>query len=380
MVINKHAMRTNNMQSILRHVINYGPISRSKISRDLSINKVTVSSILEDLIAQKIVIEIGEGESTKSGGRKPLLITFNPMLGYFINIMIGKNYLGITCTFANGSINRFEEISTEKKTENQVKELIISKITKFKIPNTIKNLMGISISVHTKVINNVPETPIFSKFDIQKILTEEFKVPVQIVNLANAVAIFQRDFSSNNNLKNLICLTIGEDLDAGIIINEQLYTGNNGYAGDIANLNFIIQDNQPQSINPISFCSQNAVLNEVSKSNGLNDLTIPEVAKMYIAGDKKVITSITRFVTGISLILNNLIAIFSPQLVVLDSSLIKQLPFLLIQIKNKLPIIQKAGTEIQIARESRFAPFLGGYSLLIRSVLNLGDKRLRLIP
>lgn len=381
MIINKHEMRLSNMRSILRHVINYGPISRSKISRDLSINKVTVSSILEDLLNEKYVVEIGEGESTKSGGRKPLLIEFNPRLGYFINLQIGQNYLGIMSTFANGQINRFEELTTEHLTEDQIKTLILSKIDKFKINETINDLMGISISLHMKVYDNVPEYPIFSSFDLQEILSQKYNVPIQLVDIANAAAVFQRDFSSNNDLKNLICLTVNENVSAGIVIDEQLYVGNNGNAGDITGMNFIIEENgSSKLVNPIDYCSQNVVLNEVSRQNGLNNLSIPEVAKMYVAGNKKVITAIDHFVFSLSLVLNNLVAVFSPQIIFLDSSLIEHLPFLLIQIKNHLSILKKTGTQIQIARESRFAPFLGGYSLLIRSALNLGDKRLRLIP
>lgn len=381
MIINKHEMRLSNMRSILRHVINYGPISRSKISRDLSINKVTVSSILEDLLNEKYVVEIGEGESTKSGGRKPLLIEFNPKLGYFINLQIGQNYLGIMSTFANGQINRFEELTTEHLTEDQIKTLILSKINKFKINETINGLMGISISLHMKVYDNVPEYPIFSSFDLQKALSQKYSVPIQLVDIANAAAVFQRDFSSNNDLKNLICLTVNENVSAGIVIDEQLYVGNNGNAGDITGMNFIIEENDsPKLVNPINYCSQNVVLNEVSRQNGLNNLSIPEVAKMYVAGNKKVIAAIDHFVFSLSLVLNNLVASFSPQIIFLDSSLIEHLPFLLIQIKNHLSILKKTGTQIQIARESRFAPFLGGYSLLIRSALNLGDKRLRLIP
>lgn len=381
MVINKHEMRLNNMRSILRHVINFGPISRSKISRDLSINKVTVSSILEDLLTQKYVIEIGEGESTKSGGRKPLLIEFNPNLGYFINLQIGQNYFGIMSTFANGQINHFEESSTANLTEDQIKDLILSKIEKFKISNTINDLMGISVSIHMKVFNDSPESTIFSSWDIQKVLSEKYNVPIQFVDIANAAAVFQRDFSSNSELKNIICLTVNESISAGIIIDEQLYVGNKGYAGNIANMSFVTEKNGSiQMVNPKKYCSQNAVLNEVSKQNGLNNLSIPEVAKMYVAGNKKVISAIDHFVFNLSLVLNNLIAFFSPQVVFLDSSLIKHLPFLLIQIKDHLPILEKTGTQIQIASQSRFAPFLGGYSLLIRSALNLGDKRLRLIP
>ena len=53
---------------------------------------------------------------------------------------------------------------------------------------------------------------------------------------------------------------------------------------------------------------------------------------------------------------------------------------LLIQIKSKLPILEATQTQLQIARQTKFAPLLGGYSLLVRKIFDLGAKRLRLIP
>ncbi len=382
MIINKHAMRQNNRQSILRHVINYGPISRSKISRDLSINKVTVSSILEELLAEKYVINIGEGQSTKSGGRKPLLIEFNGNFGYFINLLIGKDYLGIMCTFANGQVNRFEETSTANLTDEQIRALICHKIENFAIKNTTKGLMGISIVLHMKVFQNEPEHPVFANFDIKQVLADTFKVPVYLVDMANAAAIAQRDFSSNN-VKDMVCVTINETISAGVIIDEQLYMGNQGSAGSVNNMNFLIihdGNKEPTIASPVDYCTQDAVLKEVSKQDGLNNLSIPEVSKLYMTGNQKVIAAVNRFVISLCLVLNNLIASYSPQLLILDSTLIEHLPFLLIQIKNKLPILSKTKTRLQIARESRMAPFQGGYSVLLRETFNLGDKRLRLIP
>ncbi len=382
MIINKHAMRQNNRQSILRHVINYGPISRSKISRDLSINKVTVSSILEELLAEKYVINIGEGQSTKSGGRKPLLIEFNGNFGYFINLLIGKDYLGIMCTFANGQVNRFEETSTANLTDEQIRALICHKIENFAIKNTTKGLMGISIVLHMKVFQNEPEHPVFANFDIKQVLADNFKVPVYLVDMANAAAIAQRDFSSNN-VKDMVCVTINETISAGVIIDEQLYMGNQGSAGSVNNMNFLIihdGNKEPTIASPVDYCTQDAVLKEVSKQDGLNNLSIPEVSKLYMTGNQKVIAAVNRFVISLCLVLNNLIASYSPQLLILDSTLIEHLPFLLIQIKNKLPILSKTKTRLQIARESRMAPFQGGYSVLLRETFNLGDKRLRLIP
>jgi hypothetical protein len=79
-------------------------------------------------------------------------------------------------------------------------------------------------------------------------------------------------------------------------------------------------------------------------------------------------------------VLNNIIASYSPQIIYLDSTLIENLPMLLIQIKSKLPILKNTQTQLQIARQTKFAPLLGGYSLLVRKIFDLGTKRLRLIP
>ena len=381
MFINKHTMRLNNERSVIRHVINYGPISRSKIARDLSINKVTISSILEELLEKQYVVEIGEGHSTKNGGRKPQLIEFNKNFGFFINIEIGKEYLNIMATYANGQVNRFEEISMANLTNEKIQLLLKKKINNFSIKDTVHELLGISIAVHKKVFDNKYVSAISDNTDLVTYLKDEYKVPVIILNNANAAAIFQRDFSSNNEIKNLISITINETISAGVIIDENLYLGNKDAAGSIENMQFLIQtDEGVKAFNPIDYCSQEAILREVAKYDGLNNLTLQQVAKLYVKGNKEVVAAITRFVDSIVLVLNNIIASYSPQIIYLDSTLIENLPMLLIQIKSKLPILEATQTQLQIARQTKFAPLLGGYSLLVRKIFDLGAKRLRLIP
>lgn len=381
MFINKHTMRLNNERSVIRHVINYGPISRSKISRDLSINKVTISSILEDLLSQQYVVEIGEGESTKNGGRKPKLIEFNKNFGYFINIEIGKNYINIMSTWANGQIARFEEISTIDKSDEQIYQIINKKINNFALKSTVHSLLGISLAVHHRVFNNISQKPILKDIDLPKALEKNFEVPVILLNSANAAAIFQRDFSSNNEIKNLISLTINETIDAGIIIDENLYLGNQAAAGNIADMKFLLStDDKIVQINPIKYCSQDAILKEVYKDKGLSNLSLQQLSKLYVQGNPRVVASIEQFIQGLSLVLNNLIASYAPQIIFLDSTLIENLPLLLIQLRNNLPILQNTGTKLEISRQSTFAPLLGSYSFLMRQVFHLGTKRLRLIP
>ncbi|HDB5282002.1 TPA: MarR family transcriptional regulator, partial [Staphylococcus aureus] len=75
----------DNEKRVLREIYNHHNISRTQISKNLEINKATISSILNKLKYKSLVNEVGEGDSTKSGGRKPILLKVNHLYGYFIS-------------------------------------------------------------------------------------------------------------------------------------------------------------------------------------------------------------------------------------------------------------------------------------------------------
>ncbi len=69
MVIHKETMRTANERSVLQRIFTESPISKSQIARDVKLNKVTVSQIVNRFIESGLVVEAGAGDSTQQGGR-----------------------------------------------------------------------------------------------------------------------------------------------------------------------------------------------------------------------------------------------------------------------------------------------------------------------
>src|SRR5256885_16791391 len=66
-VANHSALRDINRQIVLNHVRERGPISRAEIARTTAMQRSTVSDIIDALIIDGTIEEIGKGEST--GGR-----------------------------------------------------------------------------------------------------------------------------------------------------------------------------------------------------------------------------------------------------------------------------------------------------------------------
>jgi glucokinase len=67
-------------------------------------------------------------------------------------------------------------------------------------------------------------------------LTTEFHCPAYLENDANAGAMAEHRFGAGKGARNLVFLTLGTGLGAGIILNNHVYSGSNGMAGEIGHV------------------------------------------------------------------------------------------------------------------------------------------------
>ncbi len=72
---NHKIVRNINRSAILNLVRERQPVSRSFLSKLSDLNKSTVSSIIRELLEEKLIYETRNGEST--GGRKPIMLKLN---------------------------------------------------------------------------------------------------------------------------------------------------------------------------------------------------------------------------------------------------------------------------------------------------------------
>jgi len=72
---NPELSRKINQRLILNLVKKYGPVSRAELSTRSGLSAPTVSSIIDQLLADRYVAEIGLGSSRR--GRRPVLLTLD---------------------------------------------------------------------------------------------------------------------------------------------------------------------------------------------------------------------------------------------------------------------------------------------------------------
>lgn len=86
------------------------------------------------------------------------------------------------------------------------------------------------------VIMSPPNLPGWDNIPIVGLLAEEFGVPVAVHNDANACALAEWTFGAGKGSRNMVFLTFGTGLGAGLILDGRLYTGTNDNAGELGHI------------------------------------------------------------------------------------------------------------------------------------------------
>lgn len=86
------------------------------------------------------------------------------------------------------------------------------------------------------IICSPPNLPGWDDIPIVKILTEKFQIPVALENDANAGALAEWIYGAGKGYKNMIFLTFGTGLGAGLILNGKLYSGTNDFGGEAGHI------------------------------------------------------------------------------------------------------------------------------------------------
>lgn len=72
--------------------------------------------------------------------------------------------------------------------------------------------------------------------DIVEFFEHQFSIPAAIQNDANACALAEWKFGAGRGTQNIIFLTFGTGLGAGLILDGKLYSGTNDNAGEVGHI------------------------------------------------------------------------------------------------------------------------------------------------
>ena len=247
-------------------------------------------------------------------------------------IDIGGTMIKYGLVSSDGEILSTDKIETEaeKGLEN-----ILNKIDNIFKRYKKNNPVGIAVSgtgqingMIGKVIGGNPIIPNWIGTNLVKILEEKYNLPAVLENDVNCVALGEKWIGAGKDLSNFICLTIGTGIGGGIILNNQLFRGENFVAGEFGHT--LIKKGEFEQ-----FASTIALIRLVKERTGkiLNGKEIFDLEKKEIVEYQEVISEwIENLTDGLS----SIIYCFNPANIILGGGVIEQGEPLINRIKDSL--------------------------------------------
>jgi len=188
------------------------------------------------------------------------------------------------------------------------------------------------------IVQSPPNLPGWDNIPIVNIFEDKFHVPAFLQNDANACALAEWKFGAGKGVDNMIFLTFGTGMGAGIITDGKLYSGTNDLAGEVGHIR--LADDGPEAYGKKGsfegFCSGTGIariarkiiseklaagepVSFLKKVSDLNNITTKNIAEAASEGDKTAIEIFEYSGKYLGKGLSILIDILNPQLIVIGS-------------------------------------------------------------
>jgi glucokinase len=160
---------------------------------------------------------------------------------FYIGIDIGGTKSAVILMDKMGNVSDRQQFPTAVGTGGypQTVEKMKSIINDFCKREQIKSI-GIScggpLDSKKGLILSPPNLPGWDHVPIVEIFSKEFGLPTFLENDANAGALAEWKFGAGKGYRNVIFLTFGTGLGAGLILNGKLYSGTNDFGGEVGHI------------------------------------------------------------------------------------------------------------------------------------------------
>lgn len=248
-----------------------------------------------------------------------------------MNLSIGLDIGGTKCAISTGrctadgiTILSREEFPTAGLSWREVLDAFAARIESrlAAADRPVLDAIGIScggpLDSARGVILSPPNLPGWDNVPVVAFFRDRFGVPVSLQNDANACALAEYRFGAGRGTRNMVFMTFGTGLGAGLIIDGRLYSGTNDNAGEIGHIR--LASSGPLGYNKEGsaegFCSGAGLARLAKIRKGL-DLTAKEIFARVRAGDPDCTEVFRESAEKLATILAFTIDILNPEVIAL---------------------------------------------------------------
>jgi glucokinase-like ROK family protein len=233
-------MRELNRSLVVDLLKEHSPISRAAISKLSALAKPTVSTIVDELVSDGLVREIGIGQTRSNGGRPPILLEYNNRSQFLVGVEIGVRHTVIALADARG-----EEIDRTELAMAPTKPVATLRVIATEIRKTLRNagaplgrLAAIGIVVPGMVDANTMTCLLapnigWRDVPIRDLLARSFKVPIFVHNTVDPATVAESLEGAGEGVGDIAMIWASTGVGAGLLHDGRVFGGYGGISGEI---------------------------------------------------------------------------------------------------------------------------------------------------
>ncbi|HAK44604.1 MAG TPA: hypothetical protein DCO79_01605 [Spirochaeta sp.] len=339
------SLKQSNRKIILNMFRESSVLSVSDVSLKTGISKPTVQKVINHFAETGYILPEGKGNSTDEGGKKPLLYSFNQLLGYVVTIHVGPDFMhsaiiDMKSQILQSDFRKLDDIGIE-----EVTRMCADVISDYSKSDLVQNSRIISISIALPGIVSASEgvlvyTPHFPGWGNDYPFVGELKklvsvsAPILCDNINRYQAFAEMKAGKAIGKRNFMIIdAMEEGLGSGIVVNGQLKHGAQNFSGEIGHM-LLMPTSGPKCICGGKGCFEalvslkriNALINEGRKlhDNSLiftdenNETMLKRLFAAFVQGDEFAIVIMDEIAFWFASGINNVIMINDPELIILE--------------------------------------------------------------
>jgi predicted NBD/HSP70 family sugar kinase len=391
------ALKQTNRKVILNILRDSGKMSISELSRVVSLSKPTLMTIINYYLKKGLVVNVGKGNSTEEGGKKPNIYKLNENGGYAIGMIISANKLASVITDLKSKIlyKNSVPLKTNEKFESVLKKIVelYNNLTS-SIGIDRKKIIGLAIGAYgitNFTSGEVIYSPHFPSWGKNLNLKEKVleKIPDSIMVIVDNHIRFQvfaeKVLGLAKEKNSIVVIQAGKGLVAGVIIENEIKRGNHYLIGEIGHM---VVDPEAREICACggrgcfeAMVTTNRILRMAKEKykeypdsiifngSGPDDVDINSIFAASNNKDKLALNLMNDAINWFGIGISNIILMYDPQIVIIQGIFTKAGEYFLENLREKINKISlfsiKRETEIKFSELGDNGGLLGAASYIL---------------
>jgi predicted NBD/HSP70 family sugar kinase len=324
-----------NRMALVRLVKAQPGMSRVDLAKRTGLTKTTVGMLVQELIDEGWLRQNAPSEA-QGVGRRPLPITLDSGRMGLLGADLGVDYLNVVACNLQGELLFSRRVAYRHgEVARSVKSLaaLVARAHAVLVEQRRRPLgLGVGVPGMLDVEGGLLRfAPNLGWHDVRlgALLQERLAevgcggLPVSVMNEAKAAALSEYVFGAEHHTGPLVYLSMGVGLGAGIVLDDRLYLGNDGLAGEVGHT--ILQKDGPRcSCGRLgcaeTFVSQRAISRDATGKDR-PVLSVDALAERVARGDRSTVRAAQKAGQYLGLVLQNLGNTLNPAVVVLGGPL-----------------------------------------------------------